>query len=279
MQAFAYGYTTKFKSKTTQHWDIQTKDFIFNCTKGRVGWDVEVYDNPTGKINIIYSHQNKEWDGVQERCDREEDVDSRQADNNNYFSDPIAKASADVIKSMADPQAIGKFIQLNGKDSYFEYVSPPQVSDGWRLEKEGLKSSILNDSFTPDFSYEGIKGYGTLTGAALRNALTIGYIKRNLNIEKYEELVARELSVIISVLRIFHPEINFDDFEVSFEFADPLAEDKQTLWGALSSAKSSGIISTETAVSMLGLTNDNNLEVERINQSNSPNETDKDLPQ
>lgn len=279
MQAFAYGYTTKFKSKTTQHWDIQTKDFIFNCTKGRVGWDVEVYDNPTCKINIIYSHQNKEWDGVQARCDREEDVDSRQADNNNYFSDPIAKASADVIKSMADPQAIGKFIQLNGKDSYFEYVSPPQVSDGWRLEKEGLKSSILNDSFTPDFSYEGIKGYGTLTGAALRNALTIGYIKRNLNIEKYEELVARELSVIISVLKILHPEINFDDFEVSFEFADPLAEDKQTLWGALSSAKSSGIISTETAVSMLGLTNDNDLEVERINQSNSTNETDKDLPQ
>ena len=137
----------------------------------------------------------------------------------------------------------------------------------------------MNDSFTPDFSYEGIKGYGTLTGAALRNALTIGYIKRNLNIEKYEELVARELSVIISVLKILHPEINFDDFEVSFEFADPLAEDKQTLWGALSSAKTSGIISTETAVSMLGLTNDNDLEVERINQSNSPNETDKDLPQ
>lgn len=264
MMAFAYGYTTKLNGRPQSHWDIQTKDFIFNCTRKRFGWEVEVFENPTGKINIIYAHQKKEWDGVQKRCDREEDVDSRQADNNNYFSDPIAKASADVIKSMADPQSIGKFIQLSGKDSHFEYINPPQVSDGWRTEKDDLKSSILNDSFTPDFSYEGIKGYGTLTGAALRNALTIGYIKRNLNIEVYEELVAREKNVILSVLKIMRPELDFDTLDVVFSFTDPFSEDKQTLWNTISGAKSSGIMSTETAVSLLSLTTDNELEVERI---------------
>lgn len=270
MQAFAYGYTTKTNNRSVEHWDIQTSDFIFNCTKRKNGWEVEVFDNPTGKINIVYAHQKKEWDGVQARCDREEDVDSRQADNNNYFSDPIAKASADVIKSMVDPQSIGKFIQLSGKDSHFEYINPPQVSDGWRTEKEDLKSSILNDSFSPDFSYESIKGYGTLTGAALRNALTIGYIKRNLNIEVYEELVARDKSVILSVLKILHAELDFDSLDIVFEFADPFTEDKQTLWNALSGAKSSGIISTETAVSILGLTADNQLEVDRIKQQENP---------
>lgn len=264
MQAFAYGYTTKRGGRSEKHWDVQTKDFIFNCRHGNTGWQVEVFPNPTGKINIIYDHQPKEWEGVQRRCEREEDVDSRQADNNNYFSDPVAKASADVIRSMADPNAIGKFIQLNGDRSTFEYVNPPSVADGWNTEKADLKQSILDDTFTPDFSYEGIKGYGTLTGAALRNALTIGYIKRNRNIEIYGRSVRREKNVILGVLKILHPTVDFDSLEISFEFADPFTDDRQSLWSAVGTAKQQGIMSTDTAVELIGVTADTEEEVARI---------------
>ena len=51
--AFAFGYFVKSSGRSVQHWDIQTKDFYFNCKKGAVGWEVETYQNPTGKINII----------------------------------------------------------------------------------------------------------------------------------------------------------------------------------------------------------------------------------
>lgn len=266
MQAFAYGYTVKSGGRSIKHWDIQTKDFIFNCRDER-GWQVEVFPNPTGKINVIYDRQPKEWDGVQQRCEREEDVDSRQGDNNNYFSDPVAKASADVIKSMADPNAMGKFIQLNGERSQFEYVNPPQISEGWKAEKADLKASILDDTFTPDFSYEGIKGYGTLTGAALRNALTIGYIKRNRNIEIYGRSVRRERNVILAVLKILHPTVNFDSLDISFSFSDPFVDDRQSLWNAIGAAKSTGVMSTETAVELMGVAVDKEEEVQRIKQS------------
>ena len=39
--AFAFGYSVKSSGKSVQHWDIQTKDFYFNCKKGTVGWEVE----------------------------------------------------------------------------------------------------------------------------------------------------------------------------------------------------------------------------------------------
>ena len=276
MQAFAYGYTTKDGTRSVKHWDIQTKDFIFNCVKGAMGWRVKAFPNPTGKINIIYDCQPKEWEGVQKRCEREEDVDSRQGDNNNYFSDPVAKATADVIKSMADPNAMGKFIQLNGDRSSFEYVNPPQISAGWQAEKADLKASILDDTFTPDFSYEGIKGYGTLTGAALRNALTIGYIKRNRNIEIYGRSVRRERNLIIAILKVLYPNVNFDSLVLSFSFSDPFIDDKITLWSAIGTAKSQGIMSTETAVEMLGVVADKEEEVKRINNVNQEEQDEQE---
>lgn len=98
--AFAFGYSVKSSGKSVQHWDIQTKDFYFNCKKGTVGWEVETYQNPTGKINIIFYQQEKAWMGVQHRAEREEMLDSKTGDINNYFSDPMAAATADVIEKL-----------------------------------------------------------------------------------------------------------------------------------------------------------------------------------
>lgn len=115
--AFAFGYSVKTSGKSVRHWDIQTKDFYFNCKKGAVGWEIETYQNPTGKINIIFYQQEKAWMGVQLRAEREEMLDSKTGDINNYFSDPMAAATADVIENLKDPDGIGTLIQYFGKDS------------------------------------------------------------------------------------------------------------------------------------------------------------------
>ena len=112
MIAFGYGYFIKEGDKTVEHFDLQTPTFIFRCKKANIGWDVVPIPNPTGKINVIYYRQEKAWYGTENRCNREEMIDSKAADTNNYFADPKVKATADVIKSLADPDTVGEVIQL-----------------------------------------------------------------------------------------------------------------------------------------------------------------------
>ena len=254
--AFAFGYSVKASGKSVQHWDIQTKDFYFNCKKGTVGWEVETYSNPTGKINIIFYQQEKSWMGVQSRAEREEMLDSKIGDTNNYFADPMAAATSDVIENLKDPDSIGTLIRYCGGDSKFEYIDPPLSSETREAEKKDLKSSILEDSLTPDLSFEGMKGLGTLSGEAISRALIIGYIKRLKNLEIYEIAVDREVKVIISILKFLHPDKAklLDELIISFEFQEPFEEDKQTRWASIGTAYSNGVISLDTAVRLLGAT-------------------------
>lgn len=159
MVAFAYGYRLREGGRDVEHWDFQTADALIYTKKSRVGWDVEIYPNPTGKINLVYFKQPKAWDGAEPRIHREEMLDSTTGDTNNYFSDPIATATADVIDSMVDPAKPGKLIQLAGEKSRFEYVNPPQASQTRDAEKKDLHDSILFDTMTPDFDVEDARSW------------------------------------------------------------------------------------------------------------------------
>lgn len=269
MTAFAYGYKLKENGKTVQHWDIQTPDFLFYCRKGNIGWDVETYPNPTKKINVLYYHQPKAWAGAERRLAREENLDSRIGDTNNYFSDPIAAATADVIDSMTDPNKPGKLIQLTGDNSKFEYVNPPQSSETLKAEKQDLNDSILFDTFTPDFSFDKIKGLGTLSGEAIKRAMILGYIKRDNRKEIYDELVDREKNVVIAILKYIHPDkaAALDSLDIEHEFAEPFNEDKEQTWAAIGKLYQDGICSLEQAVTMLALTDAPEEEIERIKSS------------
>lgn len=275
LRAFAYGYTLTERGRNVEHWDIQTPEFLFYCKKAPIGWDVQTYENPTKKINVVYYTQPKAWDGAEPRIKREEMLDSKAADTNNYFADPIASATADVIASMADPNQIGKLIQLTGSNSRFEYINPPQNSASREAEKQDLNDSILFDTMTPDFSFEKIKGMGTLSGDAIKNAMILGYIKRDNRKEVYGELVDREKNIIIAILKYLHPNLaqKLDELSISFEFAEPFAEDKQKNWTAISSLFQAGVCSLETAVNMLALTDAPEEEVERLKASPNKEET------
>ena len=275
LRAFAYGYTLTERGRNVQHWDIQTPDFLFYCKKAAIGWDVQTFENPTGKINCIYYAQPKAWDGAEPRIKREEMLDSKVADTNNYFADPIASATADVIQSMADPNQIGKLIQLTGTQSRFEYINPPQNSATRDAEKQDLNDSILFDTMTPDFSFEKIKGMGTLSGDAIKNAMILGYIKRDNRKEVYEELVDREKNIVIAILKYLHPNMaeRLDNLVVSFDFAEPFAEDKQKNWNSIAQLYQAGVISLETAVEMLALTDAPEEEIERIKAAQPQDES------
>ena len=265
--SFAYGYKTKgADNKTVQHWEIETADNIFECTQGEMEWTVTTRPNPTKRINIIYYRQPKAWDGVEPRLEREEMLDSKMGDTNNYFADPVAKASADVIQSLASPETTGKLIQLNGSNSVFDYVNPPMSSETRRAEQENLEKSILFDTFTPDFSFDNMRGFGSVSGAAIKNAMILGFLKADNRKEIYSELIDRDKNLIKAILGYQHPEMRkaFEELQIQFDYTEPFAEDDQSEKNFVLQAYSAGLVTLETAVQLLALTKTPEAEIQSI---------------
>lgn len=224
--AIAYGYALdEGGNAPVLHWDIHTAEQITLVRRAESGWQIQSFANPAGKILGVYFRQPKAWDGVEHRLDREEDLDSKVGDENNYFANPIAAVSADVVDSMVHGESVAKMIQLAGPSSRFEYINPPTSSETRRDEMQSLERSILFDTFTPDLSFESLKGWGTVSGAAIRNSMTLGYIKRSCRIELYGPLVDRLKNVILAILRQLHPERaqQLEGLKIGFQFAEPFA--------------------------------------------------------
>lgn len=258
MIAFGYGYFLKEGNTTVEHFDILTTDMIYRCKKNSIGWEVDVVVNPTGKINVIYYQQPKEWDGAEQRIARDEEVDSKAGDTNNYFADPIAKVTADILESMPKGEDTGKLVKMMGKESVFEYVEPPTSSEMKDGEKKVLRESIHQDTFTPDFSFEAMIGRGDLSGDAIKRAMILGYIKRDNRLETYDELVDREKNLILAIMMNvthIHLRDKLSKLKLEHDFAEPFDEDKYTEWSAIGKAFTDGIISLETAVKLMGVAN------------------------
>lgn len=267
--AFAYGYRTKnSEGKTQRHWEIETADNIFECTQGDLEWSVNTRPNPTGRINVIYYRQPKAWDGVEPRLEREEMLDSKVGDTNNYFADPVAKASADVIQSLASPETTGKLIQLNGSNSVFDYVNPPQSSELRKSEQDNLEKSILFDTFTPDFSFDNMRGFGTVSGAAIKNAMILGFLKADNRKEIYSELIDRDKNLILSILEYMNPDMaaKIKQLQISFEYTEPFAEDNQSEKDFVLRVYQAGLVTLETAVQLLSLTANPEKEIKAIKE-------------
>lgn len=268
MLAFAYGYKVKTGKGNVQKWEILTRNFNFECTKGALGgWEVEARENLAHKICAIYAKQQKPWAGVQRRIEREEMIDSKTGDTNNYFADPIAYATADVVNLMGqEREKIGTLLQYTSDKSKFGYVNPPQDSEIRREEKANLAQSILFDSFTPDFSYDSIKGLGSLSGEALENALILGFIKRERGIETYGELFDRDINVRKAILGVMHPELKaeIDALVLEVEFTSPFAKQNAQEKSSIAELYKSGVCSLETAVTLLSLTDTPKEEIEKI---------------
>ena len=266
LQALAYGYRLNENGIGKMHWDILTAQKNYYCVQKFFGWDVDVRTNPTGKINGVYFHQDKAWSGSEKRIKRDEELDSKVGDNNNYFADPMAMATADVIESLPTRDKPGKLIKLIGDKSRFSYITPPSDSEARRDEQVRLNDSILFDTFTPDFSFEKMRGLGSMSGVAIRNSMILGYVKRANRMEIYEELVARFRNLTIAVLCEVFPDrrAQFEKLKIGFSFADPFPDDKRSLWDAIASLYTQGVCSLETAVKLLALTDAPDEEIERL---------------
>lgn len=267
--AFAYGYYLVENGRNVEHWNIETAEAIYECRRVAFGWDIDKMKNPTGKINALIFIQPKAWAGSEARLRRDEMLDSKIGDTNNYYADPIAAATVDVIASLPEVDKPGRLIQMPSEKSQFKYIEPPQDSATRRDEKDNLNRTILFDTFTPDFSFENMRGLGSLSGVAIRNAMILGYIKRANRLEIYEEMITRYLHLTLKVLTLLYPDqkAQIDALKISFEFQDPFPEDATSHWSGIVNLYSGGVLSLETAVTMLALTDAPEEEIARLQEA------------
>lgn len=274
--AFGIGYFLQSEDMATsvEFFDVYTSKMKYRCSKNtstEVAWNVKSEENPIGKIPVIYYHQEKEWEGAQRRIERLEDVDSVHGDNSNYFGSPYMKISRDIVDDrLAGPEEQGKVIALDGPDSIFDFVTPPDGGDIVATEKADLEVSILSDTFTADRSYKAIKGMGTLSDKAMRRMNQPAYMKMGIRGITYNPLIKRDINLMKTFLIRYKFLDNskmadlIREMDLGFSYRDPFVGGIDDNSEEISKLRAANAISIETAVEMNRFVIDKEAEVERI---------------
>ena len=279
---FAWGHYSKdVAGKTTYHVDIYTDAAVYHCTEGRYGWEVEVEDNPIGKIPVIYFRQKKEWDGVEDLIKREEYIASRRADTNDYFSDPYLVIKAALLKSLPDKDAENKTLvasdNVDDVSKMASFLSWDGQNESKRDEIEWLKHHILTKTFTPDVDWSQMTGLSAASGKALKQMMLLADVKATKHKELYDELLDRTGSLIISIMRevlyISKSEYILCSLSVKAEYREPFGEDVSELIKNITASIDGGTMSEESGIERNPLVGDKELEKERLKKEREESAT------
>lgn len=271
--SIGWGYYVKEeKDNVVYHFDIFTKQTIYHCAKRSLGWEVNEEQNFIGKIPIILFLQEKEWKGVEPLIHREEFIASRTADTNDYFSDPIAIMSAEIIKNMPEKKEAAKMLITNDKDGvdkaakYLTWDSAPQSK---KDEIEWLHTQILQKTFTPNITTDTLKSVSRLSAKALRTVMMLADIKASKHKETHDELLDRTASLITAIIaNVLDVSLSgeCESLEIGHEFQEPFGDDIADSLTNIVKAVDAGIISTEGAIELNPLVKDVAREKQRLAQ-------------
>lgn len=269
----AWGYKVReAKNKVVEHFDIYTPEIIYRCTHGNIGWDVEKEVNFIGKIPIILFQQEKEWADVEPLIERLEDIASRSADTNDYFSDPIAVYDSDTIKNLPEKDSVGKALYVKGGTKTTEamhYVTWDSASQSKKDEMDWLINQILTGTFTPNITLETLKSLSQLSAKALRTVMMLAEIKASRHKETHDELLDRTSSLLLAIIgNVLDVSMSTlcEEASIGHEFQEPFGEDVADDLNNITTALNGGIISTETAVELNPLVTDVTRELDRLKQ-------------
>ena len=271
--SIGWGYYVKEeKDNVVYHFDIFTKQTVYHCAKRSLGWEVNEEQNFIGKIPIILFQQEKEWKGVEPLIHREEFIASRTADTNDYFSDPIAIMSAEIIKNMPEKKEAAKMLITNDKDGvdkaakYLTWDSAPQSK---KDEIEWLHTQILQKTFTPNITTDTLKSVSQLSAKALRTVMMLADIKASKHKETHDELLDRTASLITAIIaNVLDVSLSgeCESLEIGHEFQEPFGDDIADSLTNIVKAVDAGIISTEGAIELNPLVKDVAREKQRLAQ-------------
>jgi len=281
MIAFARGYKLKEDDKDVEHFDVYTTDFEYKYVNRDNVWALDAeaeamtaegskkvnpIPNTVGKIMIVYHSQKApEWADQESMIKRYEDSVSNHADMNDYFGSPILAVVGEIL-GFAQKGEQGKILQLaeNAKANYLALNSPPESI---KMEQENLRDLIYTLSQTPDISFSAMKGMGTIAQFTMKAF----FMDAHLAVSKKEEIFGIGLQRRFNLLKAAIGKVIDTSLEAESEtvqlvpvITPYLPQNDTEKIENLTVAKTSGILSAETAVESNPLVEDPETEMDRL---------------
>lgn len=203
LRAFAWGFhTMNHEGLSIRHLEFFTDERIYHATACEEGWQMEVEENIIGKIPVVLFQQEKEWAGVEPLIEREEYIASRNADTNDYFSDPMLILDADIVKNMPDKKDENKTLIKSGgtAEAAASYLTWDNAPENKQKEIEWLQNHILSKTFTPNIDFDNMKSLSNVSGKALKQLMVLADIKAARHKELHDELLDRFVSICKAVI-------------------------------------------------------------------------------
>lgn len=264
---FAWGYSTKeSETETIKHYDIYTKDVIYNCTKDSLGrWKVDPMPNPVGKIPVIVFLQEVEWDGGEKLIDRLESAISKQADNIDDFGSPALVATGKVTNSLPQREEDSKFYELaNGGE--IKYLQPADAGADRKEEIQMLESQLMEKTFTPTITLEALRGLSNASGETMKTVMLLASIKADKRKETHDNYLSRVGSLMKAIMGNVLDVAggNYNDVILRHKFQEPFGTDLSSVLADLLKQFGAGAISMQTVVEQSYLIANPDKEIERI---------------
>lgn len=267
LKAFAWGYyLTGQGNRTIHHIDVYTANTIYLCKRGNIGWEVQAILNPIGKIPVLLFEQETEHADVQPMIEREENMESVDADVNDRFANPAMVATAEILNSLPKSEEEAKlFILKNGGD--VRYLTWDQASESKKNQFERLDKHILSKSFTPNIDFDNMKSLGNLSAKAIRKVMLLAVIKAERHKENHDGYMNRHASLMKAILGNvldYRHKAMYEALELGHEFQEPFGDDVSEMLADLSKQYNDGALSLESYVEKSYLVKDSKSEMERI---------------
>lgn len=234
MDAFIHKYNKEIDGKNRECIRIYTEEEVITSVNMDGAWDQTSMPNLFGKIPVVYADKDMpEWEDIVSTMDALEMRISRLCDTNNYFAEPILKTYGNT--ALPSKETVGKQIEFpmevddSGNEHHgdAEYLAWQQSVESLKLEVDHEHNETYSGASTPDLSFDNLKGIGDVSGTARRFMLIDAEIKADENMEVFEPVIQRTVSIVIAgIANITDVRLarGFEDNDIDVEFGSILPE-------------------------------------------------------
>lgn len=243
---------------------VYSKEKIWTITDGKVNAAEEAV-NKLKRIPIVYYEQGAcEWEDVKTNIEKYDERASRHSDTNDYLGAPAIKAKG-TIGRMPDKDSDVRLYQIKpdisgDKASYgdVEYLTYDSLPESVKLDLDRNEEAIFKMTFTPDISFNNVKGIGNISGKALKLLFLDAIVKAKNSEEIYGVGINRRLNLIAAMKGMQPVPVKIEFNSILPDFIDEILTNLSTATGGKQ------ILSTETAVAQNPLVSDPKQESEKI---------------
>jgi SPP1 family phage portal protein len=281
MIAFAREYSLIEADKKISHYDVYLPEAEYRYALRDGAWSLDTLvdgegnaipnpiPNQVEKIMVVYHTQPKpEWANQASMIERLETSVSNHADMNDYFGSPILTVMGEIM-GFASKGEQGKILELHeeAKAAFLNLDSPPESI---KMEQENLRNYIHSLSQTPDISFSNLMNIGAISGIALK----LMFLDAHLAVSKKEEIfgigLQRRLNIIKAAIgKVIDTSLSTEAEKLQLipKITPYLPLNETELLSNLTIAKTSGILSAETAVELNPYVEDAEVEMERLKEA------------